>query len=122
MSMRTQVSVLKKKVNKLERDMRRVKDIVGLLPPLVKPLEWDQLRDLDKKILRYMIEHEDQISFRTGEIATALGLPKESGRVQVWKSLKRIRRVGRLKHACILEQDRVAKVWNLRHSDFTLRI
>ena len=114
--------MLNKRIDKLERDMRRVKDIVGLLPPLVKPLEWDQLRDLDKQILRYMIEHVDQISFRTGEIAVALGLPKESGRVQVWKALKRIRRVGRAKHKCILEQDKVAKTWSLRRSDFSFRI
>ena len=120
--MKTSVSVLNKRIDKLERDMRRVKDIVGLLPPLVKPLEWDQLRDLDKKILRYMIEHENQISFRTGAIAVALGLPRESGRVKVWKSLKRIRRTGRAKHTCILEQDKLAKTWSLRHDEFTFRI
>jgi hypothetical protein len=121
MTMRTQVSVLKKKVNKLEKDIQRIKDVVGLLPPLIKPLEWRELYDLDRKVLAYMIENENQISFRTGEIAEALGLPKDSGRVMVWKSLKRIRRVGRTKHACILEQDKVAKTWSLRHSDFTFR-
>lgn len=122
MTMRTQVSVLKKKVNKLERDMQRIKDVVGLLPPLVKPLEWKELYDLDRKVLAYMIENENQGSFRTGEIAVALGLPKGSGRVRVWKSLKRIRRVGRAKHKCILEQDKVAKTWSLRRSDFTFQI
>ena len=120
--MKTSVSVLNKRIDKLERDMRRVKDIAGLLPPLVKPLEWDQLHDLDRKVLAYMIENENQISFRTGEIAVALGLPKDSGRVRVWKSLKRIRRVGRAKHRCILEQDRVVKTWSLRRSDFSFRI
>ena len=122
MTMRTQVSVLKKKVNKLERDMQRIKDVVGLLPPLVKPLEWKELYELDRQVLAYMIGNENQTSFKTGAIAEALVLPKQSGRVQVWKSLKRIRRVGRTKHACILEQDKVAKTWSLRHSDFTFRI
>ena len=128
--MNTQVSVLKKKVDRLERDMQRVKDIVGLLPPVVKPLEWEKLHDLDRKVLAYMIGRVgresqasfEQVSFTTGEIAVALGLPKESGRVQVWKSLKRIRRVGRTKHKCILEQDKVAKTWSLRQSDFTFAI
>ena len=120
--MRTQVSVLRKKVSKLERDMQRIKDVVGLLPPIVKPLEWKELYDLDRKVLRFMIEHENQGSFRTGEIAVALGLPKESGRVRVWKALKRIRRVGRAKHKCILEQDKVLKTWSLRRSDFAFRM
>ena len=122
MTMRTEVSMLKKKVNKLERDMQRIKDVFGLLPPIVKPLEWEKLHDLDRKVLAYMIEHENQGSFRTGEIAVALGLPRASGRVQVWKSLKRIRRVGRAKHKSILHQDKVVKTWSLRRSDFAFRI
>jgi hypothetical protein len=113
---------LKKKVNKLERDMQRIKDVVGLLPPIVKPLEWEKLHDLDRKVLVHMIENENQVSFRTGSIARALGLPKESGRVRVWKSLKRIRRVGRAKHKCILEQDKVAKTWSLRRTEFAFRV
>lgn len=116
------ISVLKKRIDKLEHDMQRVKDIVGLLPPLVKPLEWEGLHDLDKQVLAYMIENEDQVSFRTGEIAVALGLPKESGRVRVWKTLKRIRRVARAKHKCILEQDKLLKTWSLRRAEFSFRI
>jgi hypothetical protein len=122
MSIRSEVSLLKKRVDKLERDMHRVKEVFGILPPVVKPLEWKELYELDRKVLAFMIKNEDQMSFRTGEIAEALGLPKESGRVQVWKSLKRIRRIGRAKHACILEQDKVAKTWTLRRNDFTFLI
>ena len=114
--------MLKKRVAKLERDVQQIKDIVGLLPPVVKPLEWKKLHELDRQVLAYMIAHENQISFTTGEIAVALGLPRQSGRVRVWKSLKRIRRVGRSKHKCILEQDKVAKTWSLRRSDFTFLI
>ena len=73
-------------------------------------------------VLAVMTENEDLISFRTGEIASALGLPREGGRIRVWKSLKRIRRIGRAKHRCILEPDKVAKTWALRRDDFTFLI
>ena len=46
----------------------------------------------------------------------------KSGRIRVWKSLKRIRRIGRAKHRCILEPDKVAKTWALRRDDFTFLI
>ena len=118
----TQVSVLKKRVDRLERDMKRVKELFCILPPIVKPVEWKELHELDRQILAVMIKNENQVSFRTGEIARALGLPRESGRVKVWKSLKRIRRIGRSKHACILEQDKVGKTWALRRNDFTFLI
>ena len=122
MTMRTEVSVLKKKVNKLERDVQRIKELFGFLPPITKPLEWQELYDLDRQVLTFMIKHENQGSFRTGEIAVGLGLPRESGRVRVWKALKRIRRVGRAKHKVILLQDKTVKTWSLRWSDFTFRI
>ena len=102
--------------------MRRVKELFCILPPVTKPVEWKELYDLDKQVLAVMIKNEDQVSFRTGEIAQALGLPRESGRVKVWKALKRIRRVGRAKHKCILEQDKFAKTWSLRRNDFTFLI
>ena len=110
-------------MEKLETEVRKIKDIVGLLPPLAKPLEWKELHSLDKDVLKVLIAADNGVSFTTTELAEKLRLdkPAKTGRIYVWKSLRRIQRVGRKKRQKILLFDPAAKKWSLNRDDFMFK-
>ena len=119
----TTIRQLERKVEKLETDVRKIKDIVGLLPPLARPLEWKELNPLDKKVLTVLIAADNGVSFRTTDLAEKLRLdkPAKTGRIYVWKSLRRIQRVGKKKRQKILLFDPAAKKWSLNRFDFMFK-
>ena len=119
----TTFNQLERRMKKLEKDVKRIKKLVGILPPLVKPLEWDELSLRDKDVLKFLIEQPRNKRFTTTQIAESLHLdnPSKVGRVYVWKSLKRIQRIARKKRQRILDYDRVAKTWALNREDFMFK-
>ena len=117
---------LNKKVTKLEKKMREVCDVLNLLPPVVDPTEWKRLHERDKAVLRFMISESDGNRdrwFTTSEIAEGIGLdkPSSSGRVQVWRSLRRIKRLQRRHHKRVILEDKGHKRWSLNSFDFRFR-
>ena len=106
--------------------MREVCDVLNLLPPLVDPTEWKRLHERDKAILRFMISESDGNRdrwFTTSEIAEGIGLdkPSSTGRVQVWRSLRRIKRLQRRHHKRVILEDKGRKRWGLNWFDFRFR-
>lgn len=118
---------LDKKVTKLEKKMREVRDILCLLPPTCDPTSWKELQERDHDVLRFMISNSrnkrDDRCFTTSEIARGIGLkdPSGTGRVQAWRSLRRIKRLQRKYHKRVLLEDKRRKHWSLNWYDFEFR-
>ena len=106
-------------IQKLRKEMSQVRQLIGLYPPLVDPLKWDLLA-VDKRVLTFLIEQPRGARSTSTEIAAALGLenPSKSGRVLVWRALKRILRMSRRKRKNILEVDRTRKTYAIDRTDF----
>lgn len=110
---------LERSIKELQKQMAQVRETIGLYPPLVDPLKWD-LKPLDKRVLNFLIEVPRGTRSTTTEIAAALGLtnPSKTGRVYVWRSLKRIQRMSKRKRKMILDLDRDKKTYGLNRDDF----
>lgn len=118
MNVTIDIEKIEKRVAKLERDMKKVKELLEMSTP-IKPLEWSELSDLDKKILRFLYEKK-LAGATTTQIAIGIGLERAetSGRVIVWKRLKRINRVSKEREGSpILVKE--GRRWFLNFDDFT---
>lgn len=118
---------LAKKVTNLEKKMVEVREVLNLLPPICDPTAWQDLQERDRDILHFMISESKSSqydrSFSSSEIAEGIGLddPNGTGRVQVWRSLRRIKKLQRKHHKRVLLEDKQRKRWGLNWYDFTFR-
>ena len=117
---------LAKKVVKLEKKMIEVREILNLLPPTCDPTTWKELHQRDKDVLRLMIlesKGDRERLFSTSEIANSIGLndPYGTGRVQTWRSLRKVKKLQRKHHTTVLLEDKEHKRWRLNWYDFEFR-
>lgn len=109
---------LERRIARLERDVKRVKELLELSAS-VNPFEWSELNDLDRKILQFLYERK-LAGATTTQIAVGVGLEnaETSGRVIVWKRLKKIVRVSKEREGVsILAKE--GRRWLLNFDDFT---
>lgn len=111
---------LERRIKKLERQVKEIRDLLGFLPPMVDPFIWKGLTERDALVLRFLIAQTKGKRFTTTEIAREIGHPKpaSTGRVHVYNSLKRIQRIARKKRKTIVDYDRKSKTWSLNRWDF----
>jgi hypothetical protein len=114
-----EIKRIKERLSKLERDMKRVKEILELSTPL-NVFEWPELNELDKKIIRFLYKKK---LATTTEIAAGMGLynPERVGRVIVWKRLKRIVKISQAKEGNSLLV-KIGRKWALNFEDFTIAL
>lgn len=106
------VALLKKRV----RELMKLAEMV----PIVAPWEWESFLEQDKAILKVLVKAGRE-GKTTTDIARALDLesPEGSGRVMVYKRLKRITKISeRLKGASIVLSDGRRWVMNFDDYDF----
>lgn len=109
---------LERRIIRLERELKKVLDILEL-SPITNPFKWQDLTDLDKKILKHLLSQKHK-GATTTEIAKALPLdnPEGSGRTIIWRRLKRIQNISKkLKGAPIVISER--KCWIMNFDEFT---
>jgi len=84
---------LEQKVAFLEKRMKEVMKMLQMVP-VVAPWEWDSFLKQDRAILKVLVKAGRE-GLTTTEIAKVLGLesPEGSGRVMVYKRLKRIAKI-----------------------------
>jgi hypothetical protein len=114
-----EIKRIKERLSKLERDMKRVKEILELSTPL-NVFEWPELNELDKKIIRFLYKKK---LATTTEIAAGMDLynPERVGRVIVWKRLKRIVKISQAKEGNSLLV-KIGRKWALNFEDFTIAL
>jgi hypothetical protein len=119
MSVTYEIKKIEKRLLKLERDMKRVKELLEMSTPL-NPFEWRELNELDKKIISYL--YEKKLATAT-EIATGIGLqnPERVGRVIVWKRMKRLVKLSQAKEGAPLLV-KIGRKWALNSEDFTIAL
>lgn len=81
-----------RQINRLEKRVKQIEDILEL-SPAVTSFNWKQFMPIDKKILVSLLNKREGAT--TTELADELGFsdPVGSGRVIVYRRLKRIERV-----------------------------
>lgn len=99
---------------------KRVKEIMKLLEmvPIVAPWEWESFLEKDKAILKVLVKAGRE-GLTTTDIAKALSLesPEGSGRVMVYKRLKRITKISeRMKGTSIVLSD--GRRWVMNFDDY----
>lgn len=110
-------SKLEKRIKRLERDFKKVKDILELSSP-TDPMTWPELLQLDKKILNVLFDAEHK-AMSTTEIAETLNMadPKGSGRTMVWNRLRRIKKISKSREAFSIVITESRK-WKMNWDDF----
>lgn len=115
------MSRLEERVKNLESRVKRIEDQLELSPAVVS-FDWTEFSDRDKAILNFLLG-KDRAGGTTTEIAQGLEMsePETSGRVKVYRRLKRIERVSRkLKGLPIVNYER--KKWSLNFDDFQFHV
>lgn len=106
----------------IENRLKRIEDVLEFSPSIASFDDWIDFTDRDKKILFILLNKERQGASTTA-IATELGMevPEGTGRVLVYKRLKRIERVSRkIKGMPIVLYEK--KKWSLNFDDFQFNI
>ena len=83
------------RMERLEKEMKKVKEILEL-SPITDPLSWEILTEEEKRIVEYLLKKKFE-GATTTEIAEALNMdsPTKSGRVIIWRRLKRVQRISK---------------------------
>lgn len=108
---------LERRVRRVERELSKILKVLELVPS-IHISEWKELTDLDKEILKVLLEKKFA-GETTTKIAERLQLPnpKVSGRVTVYVRLKKIAKISeRLKGAPIVLSEE--KRWKLNFDEF----
>ena len=112
---------LERRIERLEREVKKIFDALAL-SKVVNPIEWKDISDLDKKIIKFL--HKKKYDgATTTEIAKAVGLkdPESYGRTTVWRRLKRIEYISRrIEGSPIVVVER--KRWRLNYDEFDFGI
>lgn len=108
---------IRAELKNLSNRIKRVEDALQFSPTVVS-FDWDDFSDLDKRILDALL-----IKGRRGETTTKLAValdvrePETSGRVVVYRRLRRIERISRkIKGFPIVIYE--TKKWSLNYTDF----
>jgi len=115
------MSRLEERVKNLESRVKRVEDQLELSPAVVS-FDWSEFSERDKAILNFLLKKE-RAGGTTTEIAHGLEMsePETSGRVKIYRRLKRIERVSRkLKGLPIVKYEK--KKWSLNFDDFQFHV
>jgi hypothetical protein len=108
---------IEKRFKKIEERLKRIEDELEL-SPAVTSFDWKEFSEEDKKILGILLAKE-RLGATTTEISEEMGHsdPEGSGRVLVYRKLKRIERVSkRVKGFPIVTSN--GRRWSLNYDDF----
>jgi len=119
MSVTYEIKKLERRVQKLEKDMKRVKEHLELTI-MLDPYKWPELNNVDKEIIKYLQEKK---LATTTEIASGIGLqnPETVGRVIVWKRIKKIVKVSNAREGAPLIV-KVGRKWAINTEDFSISL
>jgi hypothetical protein len=119
MSVTYEIKKLEKRVQKLERDMKRVKEELELTT-MLDPYKWPELNEVDKKIISYL---QQKKLATTSEVASGIGLqnPETVGRVIVWKRIKKIVKISKAREGAPLIVP-VGRRWSINTEDFSITL
>jgi hypothetical protein len=109
---------IEERIDRLEKDIKKVKEILELVP-VTEPLKWEILTEEEKRIIEYLLKKKFE-GATTTEIAEALNMdsPTTSGRVIVWRRLKRVQRVSkRMKGAPLVVCE--GKRWFMNYEEYS---
>jgi len=109
---------LEERVELLERRMKEVMRLLEMVPA-VAPWEWKMFKEQDTDVIKVLVKAGRE-GLTTTNIAEGLGLenPKSSGRVTVYKALKRIEKISKsLKGIPVVL--RVGRRWAMNFDDFS---
>lgn len=107
-----------KRVRKLEVQLKKILKQLDLMP-VTDPTRWKEFTSEERQILRYLLDKKYD-GATTTEIAKALNFasPSKSGRVLVWRRLRRISRLSsRRKGAPIVVCE--GKRWIMNYDEFS---
>lgn len=105
----------------IEERMKRIEDLLEISPTLTS-FDWKDFNNRDKQILNVLLD-KGREGATTTQIADELGFdsPEGSGRVIVYRKLKRIERISRrIKGFPIIIY--ATKRWSLNYDDFQFQI
>lgn len=108
---------LERRVQLLEKRMAEVMKVLEMAP-IVAPWEWTMFSEKDRPILKVLVK-AGRKGLTTTSIAKILGLenPEGSGRVTVYKALKRVaKKSERLKGLPIVLSD--GRRWTMNFDDY----
>ena len=115
--MSSELRKLQESQKRLERKVKRIEDVLALLPESIDPLTWTSLDQLDKEILN-MLLHKGA-AYSTSEIAEQL---KDVHRTKVWRRMKKISKLSRkLKGDTIVLFDPSSKKWSMNVEEFDFK-
>jgi hypothetical protein len=109
---------LEKRVRRVEKEIKNIKEVLELAP-VVNPLRWDIFTDLEKAIIQYLLDKKFE-GATTTEMARKLNLPSPegSGRVIVWRRLRRIQRLSKRKKGVPIVVYE-SKRWFMNYEEFS---
>ena len=109
------------RLKNLEGRVKRCEDLLELSPSIAS-FDWEGFSPRDKDILNVLLQkgHAGETSTKISEILNMVA-PETSGRVKVYRSLKRIERISRkLRSYPIVLYER--KKWSLNYDDWQFNI
>jgi len=112
---------LQSRLKRLEQRIKRIEDILEISPTIVS-FDWKDFSYRDRMILNILLE-KGREGATTTQIAEQMGFddPEGSGRVIVYRRLKRIERISRrIKGFSIVLYDH--KRWSLNYDDFQFHV
>jgi len=115
------MSRIEERIKNLESRVKRIEDQLEM-SPIVVSFDWSEFSERDKAILNFLLK-KGRAGGTTTEIAYGLEMnePETSGRVKVYRRLKRIERISRkLKGSPIVTYER--KRWSLNYDDFQFQV
>lgn len=114
--MSSELSKLKERVTRLEKKVRKINDVLALLPETVNLLSYKQFDFLDKQILTQLLSNK---TYSTTELARRI---KNVHRTKVWRRLKKIQRVSsKLKGDSFVVFEPSSKKWMLNTEEFEFK-
>ena len=115
--MSSDLAKLKERISRIERKVRRVEDVLALLPESMDPLTWKVLDPLDKEILSLLLHKNTTLS--TSELSNKL---KDVHRTKVWRRMKKISKASKkLKGDSIVVFDPSSKKWSMNSEEFDFK-
>jgi len=115
--MSSDLAKLKERFSRLERKVRRIDEVLALLPESIDPLTWKSLDSLDKEILSLLLHKDTALS--TTELSDKI---PGVHRTKIWRRMKKISRASRkLKGDSIIVFDPSSKKWSLNTEDFDFK-
>jgi len=107
---------LEKRVKRLEKIVSEIKEQIGILPKRVNPFKSTLLTDLDKQVIKILLESQEEL-ISNAKIAEKLNL----NRTKTWRSLKRIAKITEKGYGFpMVTFDPTFKKWSLNRTDYEI--